>query len=364
MTPGCGAPSRLAEDQPALVVVQRVDIVRRLRESGSIAPRSSVVVRSRLGGTVTTLGSAEGDFVQEGSVLATLDVESDEHIRYLGTRVAVLQDSISLALAVEERDRRAKLVNEGRAAADELDLVAAELEVAQATLELRRTQLRTMEEEGGGAARVRVGVADILAPVSGTVLRRSLEIGEVVRPALGTPGTGKELFSIGDLGALVVRCRVDQADVKYVERGAPVQVSVEALPDLRFQGTVEHVAVIAIQRPEGSDRVEFEVTIALGDLPDHVRPGMTCRIDLVLGEALGVPALPVESVRPSDAGGWEVLLPALEPPIDVELGLRDENWVEIRSGLIEGDEVLRYPGAELGSPDLPDPALLGRIGAG
>ena len=361
---GCGAPSRQTENQPAVVTVQKIDIVRRLRESGSIAPRSSVVVRSRLGGTVAALAVAEGDLVEKGSVLATLNVEPNEHLRYLSTRVAVLQDSISFALALEERDRRKQLVREGRAAADELDLVAAELDVAQATLELRRTQLRTMEEEGGGAARVRVGAADILAPVSGTVLRRSLEIGEVVRSAFGTPGTSKELFTIGDLGGLVVHCRVDQADVKYVEPGAPVQVAVEALPDACFQGAVERVAVAAIQRPEGNDRVEFEVTIALEASAKRLKPGMTCRIDLVLDEALRVLALPVESVRSSESGGWEVLNRVAESPIAVELGLRDENWVEIKSGLDEGDEVLRYPRAELGPPDLPDPALLGRIGTG
>ncbi len=376
---GCRGPSPVQEKAsaaPELVAVKRVDITRRLRETGRVEARRSVGVRSRLGGRVESLPVEPGDRVEAGSVLATLRVESTEQIRYLTTRVAVLQDSIAVAEKSDALQRLVRLEQQGRSAGKELDLARAELELLRAKLELSRAQRAVLERDGGGAERIRQGLADICAPIAGEVLRRSVEIGEVVRPSLGTPGAGlgPELFRIGTTDELVVESRVDQEDVNSVVEGAPVSVVLDALPEEQFGGVVEYVSPAALPQPAGSDRVEYMVRILLHDPPPQVRPGMTCKIDLVLAEATGVAALPVESVRPREprgtdevlsAGGdsaWEVLLPDGSTRA-VELGLRDERWVEIRSGVGVGDQVVRHPARE-SALDLPDPTLLGRIGGG
>jgi RND family efflux transporter MFP subunit len=374
---GCGRVSPAQEDAgapPEMIAVQRVDIQRRLRETGRVEARRSVGVRSRLGGTVEELRVEPGDRVEAGAVLATLRVESNEQIRYLTTRVAVLQDSLTVASKSEALARLERRLLDGRTAEKELDVARAELELLQAKLELSRAQRAALERDGGGAQRIRRGLADVRAPISGVVLRRSVEIGEVVRASLGGPGgLGPELFRIGEIDELVVKSRVDQEDVNTVSVGAPVAIVLDALPREQFSGVVEHVSPAALAQPVGNDRVEYFVRILLQDRPARVRPGMTCKIDLVLAEASAVAALPVESVRArrqgaddpavdADAPTWEVLL-ADGSTRTVELGLRDERWVEIRSGIEVGTEVVRHPARE-SALDLPDPTLLGRIGGG
>ncbi len=360
----CG-PSEVSKGRRVeLVELESVDIVRRLRETGTVAARALVPVRAPLGGTVIALAAREGERVAAGEVLATVELEPAERIRYLGTRVTVLQDSLALAGAVEEQTRKTRLAGEGRVSEMELELAAAEVEVLRAKLELGRVQLRAIEGQSGGARRVREGRADLLAPIDGTVLRRSVEVGEVVAPKAGVVGAGRELFLIGDIDPLEVHCRVDQADVRHVRLGAAVRVRVDALPEAPLSGVVGHLSPAAVDARDGGERVEFEARIDLVDPPAEVRPGMTCRIDLVLAEAHGVPGLPVESVRAVASGGWEVVLPESGGTVAVELGLRDEHRVEIKSGLSVGDRVVRYPVGSARGPDLPDSALLGRVGAG
>ena len=351
------------EEGLELVRVERTDIVRRLRETGSVHPRRSVSLCSRLGGTVLELGGEPGTAVRVGDVLATLEIEPAEHIRYLGTRVTVMQDSIRLAELGEALARKRRDAAKGRASSKEVELAAAELEVQSAKLELSRTQRRVIEKEGGGAERIRQGQADLRAPIDGVVLRRSIEVGEVVRPALSTAGAARELFLLGDLGELIVRSRVDQDDVNQVAPAAAVQVVFDALPGQPFEGLVEFISPASLPTSVAEDRVEYEVRILLIEPGPEIRSGMTCRIDLVLNEAEHVPALPVESLRRRPTGGWEVLLPDGRTTVPVEIGLRNEHWVEIRGGLEVGAEVVRHP-VTVGTMDLPDPSLLGRIGNG
>lgn len=363
MLVGCdGQVSRVEEgQQPELVEVARGDVVRRLRATGKARPVRSVGLRSRLGGIARTISVEAGDFVEAGQVVAVLDVDPAEHIRYLTTRVAVMQDSLQVRLGREEVRLNQLYVSEGHVSERELQVSRAELEVAEARLDLDRRQLQLIEKEGGGAALVAGGEVSLRAPVAGAVLARRLEEGEIVRSAMTTPGVGRDLFEIGDFSAVVIHAKVDQMDVNLVRVGAPVLVGVEALSAARAEGTVAHVA--PAPAADARDRVEYDVRVRMTSTIPGLRAGMTCRVDLVLDERRGVLTLPVESVRRRSDGTWETLVPegSKYRSVAVELGLRDERRVEVISGLSEGQNVRRHPVQDAG-PALPDPGLLGRMG--
>src|SRR5690606_4481025 len=194
-----------------VVTVGRGSMGRTTTVSGAVEPLRQVGVNSQLAGVLTSVLVEEGDRVSQGQVLARIDD------REISAQVRAAEAQLRLA---ESTMQRSEQLREAQV------MTAAEYERDRANMEAARAQLDQV--------RTRQGFATIASPISGGITERRLLAGDVVSPQT-------RLFTVADLGTLVVRLPVSELDVGGLHEGEVVDLTMDALPNQVFQARVRRV---------------------------------------------------------------------------------------------------------------------------
>lgn len=152
-------------------------------------------------------------------------------------------------------------------------------------------------------------------------------------------GSGGGFIELADTSKLQIVGNFTEADVTRIKVGQPATFTFDALTGVTAQGKVTLIDPVA---RTGDNVVQYAVTIAMTEVPEEVRLGQTATVQVVVDEAEDVLAVPASAV--TTAGGRStvtVLENGVEVRRTVEVGVRGDTLVEIRSGLDEGDEVVR-----------------------
>ena len=164
--------------------------------------------------------------------------------------------------------------------------------------------------------------------------RRRIRVGDRVTPTQG-------LVRIPEVSRMQVDSSVREADIHRVRPGQPVQVSLEAFPDLRLTGRVVSVGTLArATGARASESKRFDLVVDLDPTTADLRPDMTARLDILVGQRDDVLVLPINAVF--DLDGMPVAHVVEGFGIDtrrVELGESTERFVEVLSGVEEGERV-------------------------
>ena len=172
---------------------------------------------------------------------------------------------------------------------------------------------------------------EIKAPFDGVVFAVNAQVGETY-PAETT------LFTIGDPQALEVIASVTEEDYPLLSRGQLVEIYFDARSDAVVQGKVERIIP---KRIEG-DRPLYNIYITLNEIPTGLADGMTADTAITIAQSKGVLCLPRAVVRASSGNTTTVKIwdGAQEVSTQIKIGLRGDTYVEIVSGLSEGDQVV------------------------
>jgi HlyD family secretion protein len=286
-----------------------------LRISGNIEAHESVV-SFKVQGRIVELPAQEGQYVKQGDLLARLDnddyrqqVSMDEatvgtreaelELAVAGSRVqeiqaakqALIDARADLDLKRTEFRRRQALLAEQGVSREDLDNAASNLKRAQATYErikqtydqivegtrkeeiaVRRANL-ALAREALQMSRVKLAYTVLSAPVSGVVLVRQTELGEVV--SAGTP-----VVTIADIDHLWVRGYLNEPDLGRVRWGQSATVHTDTYPDKAYQGRVSFISSQAEFTPKSVETHKERVTLVYRikidlDNPNHeLKPGM------------------------------------------------------------------------------------------
>lgn len=388
---------------PALrtAVARPGQIVVRVRETGTVIPRLAVEVKSKVGGEVVRMAVVEGQTVEAGTVLAEIDrtdfasrvrqaeadlaaararlsalVEGSRPQEIAQAQAEVSRAEIALADARKTEQRRRALAKEGFIAASEVDAAATERELAEQALvrarealSLAREGTRSQEIVQAQAAVVRA--EDVLrnareqlrdtiirAPISGVVIRRRVNEGEIVTAGNVSTSVGTLLMVVADLSELLARSKVNEVDVPKVRLGLPAEIRLDAIRGAVFAGEVVRIAP-AGERDASKNLVTYEVDVRIADRDPRIRPEMTASVDVIVGRDEDALLLPSEAVERRD--GREVVLlrrgdgpSARFEPVAVSTGLRNETSVAITGGLEPG-AVVRLPDLAPADPRAPGP---------
>jgi len=217
----------------------------------------------------------------------------------------------------------------------------ADLRSAIATLELNQSKLEKMQEQ--------LEATKIYAPQDGLVVYAEsgsrfsndsmIEEGASVRQR-------QELIKIPDISEMKVVVKVHESHVGMVRERAPAFVVLDSLPDQRFRGEVTSVAVLPdTQSRWGNPNLKvYETEIVVqAPLPD-VKPGVSARAEIIVAQLQDVITVPIQAVttRQGQQVCFVKTLTGTElRPVDV--GLFNNRFIEIRTGLQEGDRVLLSP---------------------
>jgi HlyD family secretion protein len=183
---------------------------------------------------------------------------------------------------------------------------------------------------------------EIVAPAPGmVVLREEYRASQKRKPRVGDVLVKNQpLIDLPDLSAMIIKTRVREVDLFKVAIGTQAGIEVDAYPQLAFQGTVTSIGVLALADiGRASEEKYFEVRIALNESDPRLRPGMTTRATLHAQEAKSVLTIPLHSVFGDHKQTYcYVFGPRnLYEKREVILGISNEQWVEVKSGLQEGE---------------------------
>ena len=299
-----------AEDTaaPETVAAERGTLDITAEASGTIEPIRTVEVKSKASGEVLRLHVETGMTVQPGALLAEVDPR-DVRNSYAQAEadLAVARERLATARAQKERTEELRAANV--VTAQELETASFEEANARAQLIKAQTSL--------DLARERLNDVAIRAPIAGTIIAKSVEQGTIIASASQNISGGTTLMLMADLGIMQVRALVDETDIGRVQPGMTANVSVEAYPDRRFQGSVYKIEPQAVIE---QNVTMFPVLVHLDNPEGLLKPGMNADIAVEIArreDVLTIPNAAIVAMR--DAGAAGVVLGLSEEDVQAQL---------------------------------------------
>ncbi|OFW66171.1 MAG: hypothetical protein A2Y74_00630 [Actinobacteria bacterium RBG_13_63_9] len=174
----------------------------------------------------------------------------------------------------------------------------------------------------------------VRAPLAGTVTALNVEEGDVV----GSTDSTRAYATIIVLDRLQAAITVAESDIASVQIGQKAVITFDALPDLTLTGKVKS---IDFSGTNSEGVVSYEVLVTLDITNASVKGGMTVSVDIVTDVAADVLAVPSSAVKTSSNGSYVQVLENGQPTnVPVEVGMTTDSYVEIVSGLTEGQEII------------------------
>ena len=374
-----------AEETYPTVLVERGAVVDKLAETGRIELVRTVEVKSTIAGEIRDLPIEAGAWVETGELMAVIEPDPNQSLQLYQKRSSVEQGKIDLAEQERNFERQKTLFDRKMIPAKQFEEAEVRLTRARTGLRLAQLELDMLEAKANlqrtqlAEGQVALDEVRVLAPIDGIVIRRNVEIGEVVASGLSSYSGGTVLFQIGDPSQLIVRGDIAEIDIGRVAVGQDVDIIVDAYPDTTYRGRVRWIAPVG-QQKQGSTIVTFDTEIEITDNAPRLRQGMSCDIDILFARRDSAVYLPVEQALEvfddedeEDAPGRFVAYIAASPDslaaaldsthsdstrpdsalqlplsafaeVELAIGIETSTRFEILSGLASGDRVAEDPG--------------------
>ncbi len=338
-----------------VVVAAEQEIRPTILASGVLAYLTEVNLTSELVAKVREIKVAEGDRVEAGQLLLTLDPETYRNAidREEATRrqsaISIDRQRLSLTLAETRLKRGTQLLEQRMIGQAEFDDLRNARDLARVELQSSEEALRRADAILG-EAREQLGKTDIRAPIAGTIVDLPIKVGETAIPSTNALA-GAILMKLADTSAIQAELKVDEADIARVAIGQSVDVYATAFPDTALKGKVQRIALA----PTLENQARTYEVIVLISPPDGMalRSGMSARADIFLGDGSRRLAVPVEAVgsEETEDGKTERFVwvdrSGTAARVVVQVGQSDDRWEEITGGLSAGDRVITGPGRVL-----------------
>ncbi|HEY3738935.1 MAG TPA: efflux RND transporter periplasmic adaptor subunit [Bryobacteraceae bacterium] len=422
-----GAYANYRMKQAAIVTVQTAKVVRQdlaaiVTASGEIKPKNYINIDANVQGVLTAILVKEGDHVRKDQVvarieaiqaLADVDAQKATVASALADSAAAeanlksMDDAVLNAQATLDRtkadldrtkaafDRAQSLYQDKLIAKQDFEQKRSDYETGGAAVRESQTKVDQMKSQRAqGVAQLSAAqrkvtqqqanltrIADMLAkhnataPINGVVTNLPVRTGETVVPGVQN-SEGSTIMTIADMSVITAEVKVDETDIVNVQVGQPADVTIDAIPNKTFKGTVTDIGNTAIIRSTGlaasqsavssQEAKDFKVVIALTNPPDEIRPGLSCTAKIITATRSKAISVPVQAMTVRQRGDLEPIVPGkTPPPVDprdkkakeelqgvfvvkdgkaefhkLDTGITGTTDIEVLSGLNEGDEVI------------------------
>ncbi|MEW6468261.1 MAG: efflux RND transporter periplasmic adaptor subunit [Bacteroidota bacterium] len=382
-------------------MVKKRDIIEIVSANGKIQPEVEVKISSDVSGEIVELPVKEGDIVQKGDMLVKINPDiyqssldrmnaslNTTKANYENAKSQLSQVKAQFANAESNYNRQKKLFDQGAISQAEFDNAKSQYESAKANVEGAEQAVKAAEfnikssEAALQEAMDNLKKTTITSPVNGRVIKLSKEKGEK------TVGTnmmeGTEIMVIASSNEMEVNVEVNENDIIRVHMNDTAIIEVDAYLGRKFKGIVTEIANSANTTGITADQVtNFTVKVRIlqdsyKDLDNPFRRGMSATVDIQTKRVSKVLSVPIQAVTTrSDTASddTEGMQPegeqyetrvVTENPVQkeekkeirecvflyrdgkavmvyVKTGIQDVNYIEIKEGLKEGDEVITGP---------------------
>lgn len=366
---------------------ERRTITESITANGKIQPEVEIKLSSEVSGEIIELPVKEGNWVEKGQLLVR--IKPDTYISYKERAIAAvnsanarLSQSKAQLSQTELAFKRSKQLYEQKAISE------AEFESAQTNYEVAQSELKAANFNVESAqaslkeAEENLRKTSIYSPISGTVSKLNVELGERVLGTIQFAGT--EIMRIANLNRMEARVSVNENDIVKVKIGDTALIEVDAYLDRKFKGIVTQIANSANITGATTDQVtNFEVRafiledsykdLVSNRLNSPFRPGMSTTVDILTETRANILTVPIQAVTVrTDSSKLAVtgfqkdgevkkdedksVVKSDKPKeivfvtkgdtariVEVKTGIQDNQYIEISEGLTGDEEVVTAP---------------------
>ena len=309
------------------VAVQRMDIKSTVEATGTIRPVDSVEVSSKITARINSVLVKENDVVTAGQVVATLDGKDYEAKRD--------QAQYRVTNTRAKYNRMSYLESIGAKSKSDLEDAEYNYDTAQSTL-----------EEANSDANETI----ITAPISGVVVGEPKTAGTMAVQGSDNPTV---IMRIADLSKKQIKAKVDETDIGNIRIGQEATFTVDAFTDKKFTARVSKISQTdvtnswdtsssASSSSSGTSVIYYYVTLDVDDPENLLLPAMTARVVINTADRNDALVVPLSTLKTDTAGSYVLVLQedGTQETRYVETGIYSDEYVEILSGLSEGERVV------------------------
>ena len=267
-------------------IVQKRDIIHKINASGIIQPEEEVQITSMVSGWITDITVLEGDTVQPGQHLISID-KKQYQAAYDQAASQVKSSEANLKNIKSQRARTESLFAQKLISKQELEQIEASYESAKSQVEQARAALLSREDE--------LSKTRLVAPKYGIVTSLTKEEGEMALGGMFNPGV---LMTIADLSFMEVLVDVNENDVVTINIGDTTEIEIDAFPDSVFYGLVSEIAHTAQNINMGGQQqvTNFKVKVKIFDPPKRIRPGMSSTVNIISETIKNIISIPIQAL--------------------------------------------------------------------
>ncbi len=364
--------NRIVVQAPPTVPIERGDVVQSITAPGQLVSTREMVVSARASAPLRKVAVHPGQRVKAGDPLALLD-DSDLQAAVRTAQAGLASAQSAYAAAVDKNthnhdqiivaktalDKAAVALQQAQAAYDrvawrpEIGMLPQSVDLQKATIDYQSAlanynltltnindstlksaaQSLVQAQEAVKQAQASLDNATLVAPFDGIVLQVLAKEGAVV-------ANGAGILRLYDPQAVEARTTVTEEDYPLARIGQTAQVYLDSQPEVVLTG---HVSYIVPLREADSSSPVYPVYIALDNVPESVAPGMTVDGSILIAKSSSVLRLPRSLVHARSDGTAQVQVWNADRKTETrtcKTGLRGDQYVEIVSGLSEGEQVV------------------------
>lgn len=281
----CGRQGDKAPTTYQTAPVEKRDITVAVEAAGLIEPSVTVELKSKASGQILDIQGETGQVVQKGTLLVQIDKRNPQNS--LAQASAQLEAAKARRAIAEAQSKRAEKLLAERIIND-VDFEQSQLESANAKSEVVRSQVAVE------TARIQLDDTDLRAPITGTIIEKLVEEGQVISSPIMDVGGGTLLLKMADLTSVEVRTLVDETDIGKITPGQAAVVTVTAFPNQPFRGVVQKIEP---QANANQTVTTFAVRIVLKNDSGLLKPGMNADVAIMVTERKDVLAVPTGALR-------------------------------------------------------------------
>jgi HlyD family secretion protein len=253
--------------------------------NGVVQPISKIDIKSKASGIVQQLTFVEGSHVKQGDLLIQTDTVITRN-NYDQAVSDVASAEAALTQSQNNYKRTTELFSKGLASQQEVDQANVDLVRTKSSLQRTQAALSTNADA--------LRDCKVKAPITGTILSRSVEVGTIIASAVSNVGGGTTLATIADMDTVNVETNVDEVDIGKVREGLRANVKADAFPDDVFPGEVIRISPLGKTQ---QNVTVFTVLIQVANIAEKLKAGMSTSVDIEVFNRRDIVLVPNEGLK-------------------------------------------------------------------
>ena len=268
------------------------DISRTTIVTGKIEPRNEVSVKPQISGIITEILKEAGDLVTQGEVIAKVKVIPDMN-QLSSAEARVRLAKINVAQARTDFEREKILYDKGLVSREEYE---KSQQTFNQTTEEVKAAVDNLEVVRDGVSRSNASASSTLirSTISGLILDIPVKVGNSVILS-NTFNDGTTIATVANMGDLIFRGNIDETEVGQLVVGMPMNITIGALQDLKFEARLEYISPKAVET-NGANQFEIKAAVHVPG-GSQIRSGYSANAEIVLGHVSQVIVLPESAIE-------------------------------------------------------------------